>query len=156
KKNCTTEAAERRPEKFPSRVFVVGLTAIPPIYLDLLFTVAKTRPVHLFLLQPSSEYHGDDLTPKQRARRNIPETETPTGNPLLTSLGRAEAQLTELLIGRDERFPGTLVAKAESFVPPEKQSLLGTIQADIFGAVNRGDHKGADEPKVTVQPDDES
>src|SRR5262249_46757213 len=154
KKKYQNEIAEQRPEKFPDRLFVFGLTAIPPIYLDLLFNLAKTRPVHLFLLQHSSEYHGDDVTPKQRTRKNI--TETPTGNSLLTSLGRAEAQFTELLIERDERFPGTLVDKAERFVPSEKQSLLGIIQSDIFSAVNRGDHKGADEPKVTIQPDDES
>jgi exodeoxyribonuclease V gamma subunit len=154
KKKHETEVVERRPQVFPNRLFVFGLTAIPPIYLDLLFSLAKTRPVHLFLLQPSPEYHSDDFTPKQRARRNI--TENPTGNPLLTSFGRAEAQFTELLIERDERFPGTLVEKTETFVPPENRSLLGLIQSDIFGAVNRGEHKGADQAKVTVHPDDES
>jgi exodeoxyribonuclease V gamma subunit len=151
--------AHRLPADLPSRLFVFGLTAIPPIYLDVLFQLAKTRPVHLFLLQPSNEYHGDDLTPKQRARRKIPETEAPTGNPLLSSLGRAETQLTELLIDADERLGGVLVDQKDKFAAPETANLLGTLQADIFSAVNRpANATSPDESlhRFSVQPDDES
>jgi exodeoxyribonuclease V gamma subunit len=123
----------------PGRIFVFGLTTIPPTYLNILFEVAKTRPVHVFLLDPSSEYHGDDLTPKQRARRKIAESEPTSGNPLLTSLGRLNTQLTEVLIDTDERLGPSLTDAFESFVVPPAKNLLSTLQSDILRALNRGD-----------------
>ena len=137
-KRRAEEGASRIAADLPGRLFVFGPTGIPPVYLDVFFKLAKKRPVHFFLLEPSNQYHGDDLTPKQRARRNIPETDAPTGNPLLTSMGRPQTQLTELLINADERLGPILVDVREKFVPSNKQNLLGILQGDIFAAVNRG------------------
>jgi len=123
----------------PCRIFVFGLTTIPPTYLNILFEVAKTRPLHLFFLDPSSEYHGDDLTPKQRARRRIAESEPISGNPLLTSLGRLNTHFTELLIDTDERLGPSLTDALESFKVPSGKNLLSILQSDILRALNRGD-----------------
>jgi exodeoxyribonuclease V gamma subunit len=124
--------------ELPNRIFVFGLTALPPVYLEMFFRLAASREVHLFVLQPSSEYHGDDLTPKQRARRNIDPSEPITGNPLLTSLGRQNSHFTELLLETDERFGHILQEAPTNFVAPDCGSLLSTLQADILRAVNRG------------------
>ena len=159
KETRAQENARRITADLPSRLFVFGLTAIPPVYLDVVFQLAKAHPVHLFLLQPSNEYHGDDLTPKQRAKRNMRETEGPSGNSLLSSLGRAQAQLTELLIDADERLGGVLVDQTEKFSAPQSRNLLGMLQADIFSAVNRPTAAPAPEEAVdrfAVQANDES
>jgi exodeoxyribonuclease V gamma subunit len=131
--------SEAKPKvDLPDRIFLFGLTALPPVYLEALFRVAKTRKVHLFLLQPSSEYHGNDLTPKQRARRNIDPSEPVTGNPLLTSLGRLNTYFTELLIDTDERLGPLMTAASEKFAGPARRDLLSILQTDILEAANRG------------------
>jgi exodeoxyribonuclease V gamma subunit len=137
----------------PRRLFVFGITALPPIYLEALFAVAKSRDVHLFLLRPSSQYHGDDLTPKQRVRRKIAPAEASAGNPLLTSLGRQGSYLTELLIDTDERLGPLLRDSTESFTTGPGQSLLATLQSDILHATNRGLSEPA---KMEIDPDDDS
>jgi exodeoxyribonuclease V gamma subunit len=159
RKNRAASNHSARSLSLPPRLFVFGVTSIPPLYLEQLFALAGTRPIHLFLLEPSSEYHGDDLTPKQRAKRGITEGEAPTGNPLLTSMGRAQSQLTEQLIDTDERRPGVLVDKAEKFNAPKKQTLLGILQSDIFAALNRGTAINGHEQRVEkycVSADDDS
>src|SRR5262249_46809671 len=80
-------------DEFTEQFYVFGLTTISPAYLDTLFRLSKLRPVHLFRLTNSKEYHGQDLTPKRRAQLNIKEADAPIGNPLLTSLGTAQAHL---------------------------------------------------------------
>ena len=122
----------------PDRVFVFGVTSLPPVYLETLFRLAKTREVHLFLLQPSREYHGDDLTPKQRSRRNIHPSEPVTGNPLLTSLGRQNSHFTELLLETDGRFDHVVHEASSNFLAPDSKNILSTLQSDILRAVNRG------------------
>lgn len=150
------EENEAKPEiDLPERIFAFGLTAIPPVYLETLFRIAKTRDVHLFLLRPSSEYFGDDLTPKQRARRNLDPSEPVTGNPLLTSLGRQNSHFTELLLETDERLGPLINTASEIFESAESRpkrpmkksehrqdadatNLLSVLQSDILLAVNRG------------------
>ena len=143
----------------PDRIFVFGLTALPPVYLETLFRVAKTRDVHLFSLRPSSEYFGDDLTPKQRARRNIDPSEPVSGNPLLTSLGRQNSHFTELLLQTDERFGHMLSDASATFVAPASKNLLSALQSDILRAVNRGApaiHKNDAIEKIQLDESDRS
>jgi exodeoxyribonuclease V gamma subunit len=146
----------------PERVLFFGISAISPLHLELIFHLASIREVHLFLVQPSSEYHGADLTPKQRARRGMASIEeTPAGNPLLTSLGRLNAHFTETLLDTDERLGHRIKDGAQCFTEPHGESVLHTLQRDILRAQNRGEiFSLADEeelaPKLSVPPTDRS
>ncbi len=113
------------------RISIFGISSLPPAQMEVFFHLAASRPVHLFLLAPSSEYHGDDLTPKQRARRGL-GPEAATGNPLLASLGRLNAHFTELLLEADERAGHRIVDEPEDFAPPVGNTLLARLQRDIL------------------------
>ncbi len=140
----------------PDRIFVFGVMALPPIYLQTFFHLAKTLELHLFVHQPSSEYFGSDLTPKQRARRQIGESEPVTGNPLLTSLGRQSSYFTELLLETDERFGSRLHEVSSTFVEPAGRQLLAILQSDILHAANRGGVEKGDPDKLGVNDEDRS
>ena len=153
------EQVHRSLDDLPKQFFVFGLTSIPPAHLHTLFELSKVRPVHLFFLKVSKEYHGQDLTPKRRTRLGLKEGEAPIGNPLLTSLGASQAQLTDLIFDTDQELGLILVEKAENFRPPAENTLLGLVQTDIFHARNRGGatNDKEDAPnKITVSPNDQS
>lgn len=122
----------------PLRIFVFGVTEMPPVYLRLLFKVAGEREVQLFQLRPSRKYYGNDPTPKQRLRWKIDDPEFGTANPLLVSLGQASASFTELLIETEERLGHSMADGTELFESPSATNLLSTIQSDIVSALNRG------------------
>ncbi len=116
-------------------VAIFGIAALPPGQVEVFFHLAATRPVHLFLLSPSSEYHGDDLTPRQRARRGLPPAAPEeAGNPLLTSLGRLHARFVETVLEVDERAGHRLIDTTEAYHEPAGRTLLERVQRDILHA----------------------
>jgi len=141
--------------EWPERVSIFGIAALPPAQMEVFLALSEYCPVHLFLTEPSSEFHGDDLTAKQRARRGLaPDGE---GNPLLTSLGRLNAQFMNVLLEADERAGHRIINAPERFVAPTGTDLLPELQRDIFHAQNRG-ALGIEEPleRQTVKPEDAS
>ncbi len=117
------------------RLSVFGISSLPPAQVEVLFHLAASRPVHLFLLSPSEEYFGDDLTPRQRARRGITKE---TGNPLLTAFGRLHMHFREVLMELDERVGTRLVENDGLYVPPREATLLGQLQRDLLSAREPG------------------
>ena len=143
----------------PERVSVFAPTGIPPAYLELLFQLSRVREVHLFLLRPSREYRGDDPTAKKRARLGLSASDPAMGNPLVTSWGKVDADLTDLLLETEGRLGVPVTIGSEEFEEPESPTLLGILKADILAAQNRGAAAGdGDEtaPRVTVSPGDRS
>lgn len=140
--------------EFPARVSVFAPTGLPPAYLDLLFQLGQVRDVHLFLLRPSAVYHGDDVNQKRRAKLGSEEKDAETGNPLLASWGRTDAEFTNLIIDAEERLGITAHTASERFHEVEPNDILTTIQHDIFSGCSRGVEK--DEPKFTVTAGDDS
>ncbi len=140
-------------EALLERVTLFGLSSLPPSQMALFFHLAASRPVHLFLLAPTPEYHGDDLTPRQRARRGLPP-QTPEGNPLLTSLGRLHAHFIEVLLEADERAGHRIIDEPEHFAPPPDDSLLHRLQREIYLARHPATLPEVDEPPLP--PDDPS
>lgn len=143
----------------PERVSVFAPTSLPPAYLDLLFNLSRAREVHLFLLRPSREYRGNDPTAKQRARLGLSASDPDAGNPLLTSWGKVDADLTDLLLETEERLGVAVENGSEEFQEFKAVTLLGTLKSDILGAQNRGaepDNSSEAAPRVTVEPGDRS
>jgi exodeoxyribonuclease V gamma subunit len=142
----------------PQRVSIFAPSSIPPAYLELLFQLSRVREVHLFLLRPSREYRGDDPTAKKRARLG-PEAPPATGNPLVTSWGKVDADLTDMLLEMQERLAVAVDDGHEEFNEFEPVTLLGTLQSDILAAQNRGAETGDGSeavPRVTVKKSDRS
>lgn len=145
--------------ELPPRVSVFAPASLPPAYLELLFHLARVREVHLFLLRPSREYRGNDPTAKQRARLGLSASGPATGNPLVTSWGKVDADLTDLLLETEERLGIPIKTGSENFEEVNSPNLLGILKSDILAAQNRGaDHGDAIEtaPRVAVSPGDRS
>ena len=150
------KAAQR---DLPQRVLIFAPASLPPVYLELLFQLARVREVHLFLLRPSREYRGNDPTAKQRARLGLTASDPATGNPLVTSWGKVDADLTDLLLEKEERLDVPVITGSEEFEAFKSPNLLGILKSDILAAQNRGAEPGdGDEtaPRVTVSPGDRS
>ena len=91
-------------DKLPERFFVFGIATMAPMYLQLLQALAEHCDVHIFALNPSSEYWGNVIEAAQILNSEGDIDLSQSGHPLLASLGKqgrdffdalAEAQITE-------------------------------------------------------------
>lgn len=103
----------------PQRIFVFGISAMPPQYMDILKAMGEYRDVHFMLNNPCRQYWGD-----------IHERDNP-GNSLLASMGK---------LGRDNLYLLTQLEPNEidAYVDLRKDSLLHHIQSDILELESRG------------------
>ena len=53
------ENASERPARLPSRVFICGISALPPVYLDALKALGKHIDIHILFTNPCRHYWGD-------------------------------------------------------------------------------------------------
>lgn len=133
--------AEGRPPRspLPERLLLFGLTALPPVYAQLLARLAEHLPVHLFVLSPCREYWADLVDEGRRARIRARDLAAGApdraalldlGNPLLASWGHTGRALQDLLIdlGAEERA---------DYREPDGSRLLGMIQGDLLHLQDR-------------------
>ncbi|MGH8427518.1 MAG: exodeoxyribonuclease V subunit gamma [Gammaproteobacteria bacterium] len=131
----------------PARVSVFGISALAPVYLQLLAALAQTRDVFLFVPNPSQAYWGDIESEKRLARWRLVRPERTeyavSGHPLLSALGMQTRDFIELL----HDVPGDSVS-LEHFELPPQENLLGRLQNGILNLV---------EPEpVAMKAEDES
>lgn len=109
---------EQSASQLPKRIFVFGISAIPPQYLNLLKAMGEYIDIHFMLNNPCQAYWGD-----------IHERENP-GNSLLASMGK---------LGRDNLYLLTQLEPNEidAYVEPQRDTLLHHIQADILALEDR-------------------
>ncbi|MGU5594314.1 exodeoxyribonuclease V subunit gamma [Aeromonas sp. R7-4] len=128
------------PGKLPRRVFVFGISALPPRYVEALLALGSRAEVevHLFVTNPCRYYWGDLLDRKTLARlenRLKPGTDLETlqgpANPLLASMGK---------LGRDylHQLMELEVPQIDAFVDIDDTSLLRAIQKDVLELAERG------------------
>lgn len=142
-------------DKLPSRIFVFGISALPPKYMEALLALGQQTQVHLMFNNPCQQYWGDIIDEKWLAKLAIRQRQTldkalsvsgekalavpakdafnadgilTSGNPLLASMGK---------LGRDNFSLMTQLVEAgaqeiDAFVEPEPQHLLACIQRDIL------------------------
>ncbi|MEN0608062.1 exodeoxyribonuclease V subunit gamma [Klebsiella grimontii] len=147
------EAAEEPPAGLPSRVFICGISALPPVYLQALQALGKHVDVYVLFTNPCRYYWGDIKDPAflakllSRQRRHHRETtralplfrdteqapglfndagEQDVGNPLLASWGKLGRDYIYLLAGL-ERYE-----ELDAFVDIAPDNLLHNLQADIL------------------------
>ncbi|MXY90736.1 MAG: exodeoxyribonuclease V subunit gamma [Gammaproteobacteria bacterium] len=135
------------PKNWPRRVFVFGVSALSPSYLRLLKQLAASIELHVFLFNPSSEYWSDLRTEREIRYRvedgDANEQYFEEGNKLLAAWGRAGRFTFESLIALE-------VEEQSFFPPPDTESRLAAVQADIQEVRDSADAGGSD----VVAPDD--
>ena len=153
------DSASVPPAGLPSRVFICGISALPPVYLKALNALGKHIDIHILFTNPCRHYWGDiqdarwlaRLVTRQRRRlfdeHAVPlfkDSETAAQlfdeqgiqdlpNPLLASWGK---------LGRDYIYMlSELTASGEgdvdAFADITPDSLLHNVQRDILDLENR-------------------
>ncbi|MBU3894547.1 exodeoxyribonuclease V subunit gamma [Serratia rubidaea] len=149
---ATLEQAEQCPSGLPARVFICGISALPPVYLEALQALGRHIDIHLMFTNPCRYYWGDiqDYAflarlqsrkrrrhhqaqeqglfrdPEQAAQLFDVEGEQQLSNPLLASWGK---------LGRDHLY---LLAQMETlqevdaFVDIPADNMLHGIQRDML------------------------
>lgn len=153
----TLESATTCPPGLPSRVFICGISALPPVYLQALQALGKHIEIHLLFTNPCRYYWGDIKDPAYLAKlltrqrrhsfedRELPlfrkgvdaeklfnsEGEQDVGNPLLASWGKLGRDYIYLLSDLDNS------QELDAFVDITPDNLLHNIQSDILELENR-------------------
>ncbi len=91
----TLESATTCPPGLPSRVFICGISALPPVYLRALQALGKHIEIHLLFTNPCRYYWGDIKDPAYLAK-------------LLTRQRRHSFEDRELPLFRDSENAGQL------------------------------------------------
>lgn len=157
----------------PKRLFIIGLTSLPPLFLELLTLFSPYLDLHLFFNNPSQYYWGDIYQTEEKitARRinletkevrkdlhspHLPQTLTEDesdywqdhyGHPLLASLGKVGRDHLKILAQYEHQ-------EFEAFTPPDGSTLLGRLQKSIFNLTPI--QKEQEEPLLKLAPDDYS
>ncbi|MFW0766846.1 exodeoxyribonuclease V subunit gamma [Trabulsiella odontotermitis] len=148
----TLENAAEPPAGLPPRVFICGISALPPVYLQALQALGKHVDIYVLFTNPCRYYWGDIKDPaflarlmaRQRRRhrdaRELPlfrdpdqapglfnaEGEQDVGNPLLASWGKLGRDYLYLLAGL-ERYE-----ELDAFVDIPPDNLLHNLQSDVL------------------------
>lgn len=178
----TLETATERPAGLPERVFICGISALPPVYLEALQALGKHIDIHLLFTNPCRYYWGDikdasylaRLLSRQRQKTRSDENtplfhdsalasslfndngEQATANPLLASWGKLGRDYLYLLSGL-ERFQ-----ELDAFVDITPDNLLHRIQNDLLELENHAvvgvtlETYENSESKRRLDPDDQS
>ncbi len=156
-------------QHLPERLFVFGISALPPHFVESLQAIASQTEVHMMIMNPCQHYWGDERDPKylrklatrQFAEHQLTEairshgqhknwfdkqglsldTLDAIGNPLLGSMGK---------LGRDylHQLHNLDTFEVDVFVEDHDQKLLGQLQQDIL---KLEDHS---QNPVAIHPDD--
>ncbi|MCV1185276.1 exodeoxyribonuclease V subunit gamma [Escherichia coli] len=153
----TLESATTCPPGLPSRVFICGISALPPVYLQALQALGKHIEIHLLFTNPCRYYWGDIKDPAYLAKlltrqrrhsfedRKLPlfrdsenagqlfnsDGEQDVGNPLLASWGKLGRDYIYLLSDLESS------QELDAFVDVTPDNLLHNIQSDILELENR-------------------
>lgn len=177
------EQAQTPPPGLPQRVFICGISALPPVYLQALEALGRHIDIHLLFTNPCRHYWGDiqdyaflaKLQSRQRRRLHSDETQPlfrdPDSAPGLFN-DSGEQQLTNPLLaswgklGRDNLYLLSQMESAandiDAFVDVPQDTLLHSLQADLLELEDHaviGLHAGelADSrAKRQLAPDDRS
>jgi exodeoxyribonuclease V gamma subunit len=152
--------AESPPKLLPPRVIVFGISALPPILIEMLVAISKFSQVLLFVNNPSQHYWGDLIEGKSwlkgqirnrdrlskgndkltTAPLDLPHLQPALGNPLLAAWGKQGKDYLSLLDEYDQpqqyrnHFQSIDLFESPLAELKHKQhpTLLQQLQEDIF------------------------
>ncbi|CUX96725.1 exodeoxyribonuclease V subunit gamma [Candidatus Doolittlea endobia] len=148
----TLTKSHTRPLGLPDRIFIFGISSLPPTYLQVLQALGRHIDIHFLFTNPCRYYWGDIhdhtfLARLMRRRRQHYQQKTEqalfrqpeqadalfnelgeqqTGNPLLASWGKQGRDSLYLLAQVDD------IAEVDAFVEPVTVNLLSLLQRDIL------------------------
>lgn len=132
-------------QQLPERLFIFGLSALPPHWLELMTALAEHLDVHFMVHNPCRFYWGDVLTPVHKlkleqalvAKGVSIETAADTfleGNPLLASWGKVGRDYLSLLssLPAIQEIEADLFQELSSEQSSMQPSALALLQADML------------------------
>lgn len=136
----------------PERLYVFGISSMPPQTLDVLYHLASRIDVIILSLSPCQHYWGDIVEPKARARMALQyankkqleqgwEDKLEVGNPLLANNGQMGRELLDLMLSLP---PEHTDFGYDCYVEPEPNNLLRGVQYDILQMETLGQPLGPD------------
>ncbi|HFZ8995509.1 TPA: exodeoxyribonuclease V subunit gamma [Citrobacter freundii] len=178
----TLESADHCPPGLPARVFICGISALPPVYLQALQALGRHIEIHLLFTNPCRYYWGDIKDPAWLAKllarqrrhsfeeRYLPlfrdsqsaetlfnsDGEQDIGNPMLASWGKLGRDYIYLLSGLEN------AQELDAFVDITPDCLLHNIQSDILELESRAvagvslEEYSRSDHKRRLEPDDAS
>ncbi|BBL75965.1 exodeoxyribonuclease V subunit gamma [Methylomagnum ishizawai] len=118
----------------PERLSVFGVSALPPMFTELLKALGNYCDVALYTLNPCREYWGEIRDPREIGKlageRRPEDLYLEVGHPLLASLGKQGREFFDALADTaqpDDHFDEN----------PERDTLLHLLQADILELIDR-------------------
>jgi len=128
--------------QLPAKLAIIGISSMPPAYLDLLAALAQQIDIHVFALNPSLHYWGDLPTPRQQANALAKFGVTPDdvavrSHPLLASMGRQGREFMGLLQSHHADETAVFIdptAQRQSALQQSAQqrTLLSALQRDVL------------------------
>ncbi|QBF81630.1 exodeoxyribonuclease V subunit gamma [Shewanella maritima] len=126
--------------ELPNRLFVFGISSMPPQTLEVLYKLATRIDVTIFSLSPCQHYWGDIVDPKVRARMALQyagkkqldanwENTLEVGNPLLANNGKMGRELLDLMLSLPEAHTDF---GDDCYIEIEPDNLLHGVQYDIL------------------------
>ncbi|MFW6365838.1 MAG: exodeoxyribonuclease V subunit gamma [Spirochaetota bacterium] len=130
----------------------IGLSNLPPFYMELLSALAEKTDIFLLLLNPSPRYWYDIVSERTVIQQEIIKEYNSQGgdlyyylgNPLLSLFGMQGRDFYTLLIES-----GTDVSDDTYFHEPSPSTLLGQIQHDIYSLTDRTEFSSGDVPRFS-------
>lgn len=172
----------KTPSTLPPRIFICGISALPPVYLDALQALSKHCDIHLMFTNPCRYYWGDIQDykflarlqsrkrrhyhlqqenslfrqPQQAAQLFDVQGEQQLSNPLIASWGKLGRDHLYLLVQQEDS------REIDAFVDIPEDSLLHVIQHDMLElqdsapVANSAEMLASSEQKRPLSPDDRS
>ncbi|MCL1065463.1 exodeoxyribonuclease V subunit gamma [Shewanella olleyana] len=140
----------------PERLFVFGISSMPPQTLEVLYHLAERIEVIMFSLSPCQHYWGDIVDPKARARMALQYTDKKqlgelweekleVGNPILANNGKMGRELLDLMLELPaEHTDFNYDCYIEPQQSPDELNLLQGLQFDILQMETLGEPLGPD------------
>ncbi|GGQ15683.1 exodeoxyribonuclease V subunit gamma [Shewanella litoralis] len=136
----------------PERLYVFGISSMPPQTLEVLYHLASRIDVIMLSLSPCQHYWGDIIEPKARARMALQyankkqldqgwEDKLEVGNPLLANNGQMGRELLDLMLSLP---PEHTDFGYDCYVEPTPDNLLHGVQYDILQMETLGQPLGPD------------
>ena len=127
--------------KLTERLTIFCPTSLPPVYLEVLQSLARHLSVHLFWLSPCAEYWGDITSAledemiqavAEKNNLNPRELHLNRGQPLLASWGKTGREFLRLVTDLE-----MVNEEIDDFQIPASENLLGHIQRAILNLEER-------------------
>jgi len=116
----------------PERVSIFGISHLPPVFVEIFEALARHTDVHLFLMNPCSEYwaniqsrRGQERTAAHSAAA-LEDLHLEEGNALLAGLGGQGRYFIESVLSAED------VQVLDDYRAPEGATMLACVQNDIL------------------------